>query len=159
MESLTLRPMTDPEYGDFRARLVSEYAAENVRAGRWLEADSLNRAEEATVSLLPDGTNTRDVLLMVAENSDGIDIGYIWIGLKREGGASPGAWIYDIEVYEEHRGKGYGRALLSAGEEATLRAGVKTLGLNVFGSNNVARSLYESAGYAIMSQQMSKELY
>ena len=78
--------------------------------------------------------------------------------MKRDGGTAPGAWIYDIEVYENFRGQGYGRALLLAGEQVTRESGVHTLGLNVFGSNSVARGLYESAGYTIMAQQMSKEL-
>ncbi len=158
MNLLSLRPMNAEEFAAFRARLVIEYAADNVSAGRWLQADSLERAEEATVSLLPMGLDTPNVLLMMAENSAGVEVGYIWIGLQREGGAVPGAWIYDIEVNQDQRGKGYGRALLQAGEEATRLAGVKTLGLNVFGKNTVARALYESAGYKIMAQQMSKEL-
>ena len=56
------------------------------------------------------------------------------------------------------RGKGYGRALLRAAEEETLRNGVPTLGLNVFGRNHVARKLYESSGYSITQIAMSKEL-
>ena len=159
MKNLSLRRMTSEEFMAFRSRLVIGYAAENVSAGRWLEENSLARAEEATRSLLPNGLETPDVLLMIAQNSSEVDVGYIWIGLKREGGASPGAWVYDIEVYADHRGKGYGRALLLAGEQATRDAGVKTLGLNVFGSNSVARALYESSGYTVMAQQMSKELF
>lgn len=69
-----------------------------------------------------------------------------------------GAWIYDIEVMEDHRGKGYGRAILHAAEQETLKNGVNSIGLNVFGTNTVARSLYESAGYEITAQQMQKEI-
>ncbi len=36
--------------------------------------------------------------------------------------------------------------------------GVGSLGLNVFGSNEAARRLYESAGYAVTTQQMQKRL-
>jgi len=158
MENLHLRPMNATEFAAFRSRLVIEYAAENVRVGRWLEEGALEKSEEQTLTLLPEGVDTPEVLLLIAESSDGTDVGFIWIGLKRDGGASPGAWIYDIEIYEPHRRKGYGRALLLAAEAATLKAGVSTLGLNVFGTNEVARALYESSGYVIVAQQMSKEL-
>jgi hypothetical protein len=35
---------------------------------------------------------------------------------------------------------------------------VKAIGLNVFGPNTVARTLYESAGYQVASLQMHKAL-
>lgn len=82
----------------------------------------------------------------------------LWIGLDRPSTSKPLAWIYDIEVHEDQGGKGYGRSLLRAAEEETLRNGVPTLGLNVFGTNQVARKLYESAGYAITQISMSKTL-
>lgn len=86
-------------------------------------------------------------------------MGYIWIGLDRPGTSKPMAWIYDIEVAEDQRGKHYGRKLLRAGEAETLRQGIHTLGLNVFGTNHVARNLYKSEGYSITQMQMSKELF
>jgi ribosomal protein S18 acetylase RimI-like enzyme len=73
-------------------------------------------------------------------------------------GVADTAWIFDIEVFAEHRGRGLGRALLSAAEEEVARHGAANLGLNVFGSNEVARRLYESAGYVVITQQMQKRL-
>jgi hypothetical protein len=32
------------------------------------------------------------------------------------------------------------------------------LGLNVFGDNEIARNLYQSAGYGVVTQQMVKRL-
>jgi GNAT superfamily N-acetyltransferase len=57
-----------------------------------------------------------------------------------------------------HQGKGYGRALLQAAEQQAARHGSKAIGLNVFGTNTVARRLYESSGYQITSMNMRKEL-
>ena len=80
----------------------------------------------------------------------------VWVALDR---GRPGeAWIYDIEVNPEHRGKGYGRALLLVAEQEAARHGSTAIGLNVFGTNTVARSLYESAGYRITALNMRKEL-
>ncbi|MGH3260272.1 MAG: GNAT family N-acetyltransferase [Streptosporangiaceae bacterium] len=66
--------------------------------------------------------------------------------------------MYDIEVNEEHRGQGYGRALLQAAEQEAARGGSQAIGLNVFGTNTVARRLYESAGYEITAMNMRKRL-
>ena len=82
-------------------------------------------------------------------------MGVVWVALDRRPGE---AWIYDIEVNAEQRGKGYGRALLQAAEEEAARHGSKAIGLNVFGTNTVARQLYESSGYQITALNMRKEL-
>lgn len=155
---LTLRPMSDAEYEAFYSKLIREYAADNVEAGNWLEEDSIDLATKDSAALLPQGRETPKVLILSADNSDGETIGYVWIGLERHGAPGGGAWIYDIEVAESQRGKGYGRALLRAAEEVTAKNGVIKLGLNVFGVNTTARNLYESAGYSITQIQMSKKL-
>jgi ribosomal protein S18 acetylase RimI-like enzyme len=58
------------------------------------------------------------------------------------------AFIYDIEVAEEQRRRGYGREILDAAARAAADLGARELGLNVFGFNEGARALYEKAGYA-----------
>lgn len=158
MDELTLRPMTDAEYETFYAKLITEYAVVNVEAGNWQEEDSIELAKKDAEFLLPQGRDTPKVLLLSADNSIGENVGYAWIGLERKGPAGAGAWIYDIEIRQAQRGKGYGRALLKAAEEETVRNGVSKLGLNVFGPNKIARSLYESAGYEVTQLQMSKQL-
>lgn len=157
MSELTLRPMTDSEYEAFYSKLAVEYAAENVKAGNWLEDDALELSKKALEALLPQGRDTPRVLLLSADNSNGKYVGYIWVGLDRVG-SNTGAWIYDIEVTESARGKGYGRDLLRAAEEETVKNGVHTIGLNVFGSNKIARNLYKSSGYDVTQIAMSKEL-
>ena len=158
MTDLILRPMTEAEYEGFHSKLIAEYARVNVEAGNWLEEEALELSKSGLEELLPQGLETPKVLLLSAENSEGLYIGYIWIGLERPGTTTPSAWIYDIEVSADQRGKGYGRLLLRAAEEETLKNGVTTLGLNVFGSNTVARKLYETSGYTVAQVRLSKEL-
>jgi ribosomal protein S18 acetylase RimI-like enzyme len=157
MENLRVRPMTPGEFAAFRSRLVREYAAEHVAAGNWTEEEAHDRSTKEHDELLPQGVDTPGVLLLMAETADGEIVGHVWVGLERRPGI-PGAWIYSIEVEPDKRGKGYGRALLAAGEREAALRGVKTIGLNVFGPNAVARHLYESAGYEVASLQMRKEL-
>ena len=157
MGDLRVRPMTSSEFGPFRDRLVREYAADHVRAGNWTPEEAEALAAEQTDALVPLGIETPGQLLLVAESEDGEAIGHVWIGLERRPGV-PEAWIYSIEIAAEHRGRGYGRALLAVAESETARRGAKALGLNVFGPNRVARKLYESAGYEVATLQMRKEL-
>jgi GNAT superfamily N-acetyltransferase len=157
MAELHVRPMTADEFDVFRTRLVRDYAADHVRAGNWPEDEAQERAASQTDSLLPEREQTPGTLLLVAETADGAPVGHVWVGLNQTPAAG-GAWIYDIEVLAGHRGQGYGRALLAAAEQETVRHGVHAMGLNVFGPNAVARGLYESAGYEITTLQMRKEL-
>lgn len=158
MDKLTLRPMTSAEFDEFKSRTDLEYAAEHVAAGNWTAEEAQARAVAETESLLPQGVDTPGVLLLMAEDEDGVAIGHVWVALERKPGSNLGAWIYDIEIKPEHRGKGFGRALLLAAEQESARHGVHSIGLNVFGPNKVARSLYESAGYKVTTMQMHKEL-
>lgn len=150
--------MSEAEYEAFHSKLITEYARVNVEAGNWLESEAMVFSKNAVDKLLPQGRDTPRVLLLSADNAHGKYVGYIWIGLDRPGTSKSFAWIYDIEVTKEQRGKGYGRDLLRAGEQETLKHGITTLGLNVFGTNHVARNLYKSEGYSISQIAMSKEL-
>lgn len=149
--------MSDAEYEAFLSKLIVEYAAVNVEAGNWHEDEAMEMSKKACVQLLPEGKETPRVLLLAAQNTEGEYVGHLWIGLDRPGAPGSG-WIYDIEVAEHQRGRGYGRALLRAAEKETLKHGVGILGLNVFRTNTVARKLYESAGYSITQIAMSKQL-
>lgn len=156
MSELQVRGMTAVEFDSYRERAITGYAAAHVRAGDW----SPDRAEELaagqTDDLLPDGVDTRGMLLLVAEAPDAGTVGTAWVALEHE--RTSGAWIYEIEIVAEQRGRGYGRALLRAIEREVEKRGGSTVGLNVFGGNAVARHLYESSGYETTTLQMRKRL-
>jgi ribosomal protein S18 acetylase RimI-like enzyme len=144
------------EFNRFRLRLVSQYAADQVRVGNWTAEQAEFLAAHEVDALLPDGVATAGMLLLAAETAgDGL-IGYAWVAVERPG--SSGAWLYDIWVAPEHRGNGHGRALLSIVELEVARLGSCSLGLNVFADNEVARRLYGSSLYEVASVQMRKAL-
>lgn len=68
------------------------------------------------------------------------------------------AFVYDVEVDAAARGKGYGRGLMLAAEPYARDRGAGVLKLHVFGSNTVARGLYESLGYETTNVSMAKPL-
>jgi GNAT superfamily N-acetyltransferase len=149
--------MTTEEFGRFRDRVVADFAAEQVRAGTWqvTEAESLSRA--GLDEQLPLGPDTAGQLVLTAEDDEG-PIGALWLGLEHPRGVPDTAWIQDIDIAPSRRGHGFGRALLSAAEQLITERGISALGLNVFGANEVARNMYASAGYEVVTQQMRKQL-
>ncbi|MER7251131.1 GNAT family N-acetyltransferase [Kribbella sp. NPDC000426] len=147
-----LRPITDAEFPGWKDRTATSYAAAIGPARGLTKADALKAAYEETNKLLPDGPATEQHLLWFAL-ADDETVGSLWIRIGPRI-----AFIYSIEVDSTQRGKGYGRAIMLAGEEECRRLGHQYLDLNVFGDNATAIGLYDSLGYAVVSQQMRKEL-
>lgn len=153
--SVDLRPMTDAELAAYVEQASAGYVAERVAAGE-LREHAETVAERQLAEYLPGGkpADGHHLFCVVAGQRT---VGVLWLGPTPIG--RPGmAWIYDIEIDEEHRGKGYGRATLNLAEREAARHGWSTLGLNVFGNNHVARALYESHGFNTANITMSKPI-
>lgn len=155
--TLTLRPMTDSELAG-RLPVLTDSYSDDLSRSRGLPADRARvDAERQIADLLPAGVRTDGALLRTGV-VEGEPVGWIWIALPGSAGQRDMAWIYNIEVDPDHRGKGYGRALMRAAEVELVALGVTKLGLNVFGDNTVAMGLYASLGFRVTAQQMAKEL-
>jgi GNAT superfamily N-acetyltransferase len=151
---LSARPMSDAEFDGWRARSVAEYATEMAESGSVSE-EAAARASAAEFSqLLPDGLRTKDHTFICLE-AGGEVVATNWIMHRRWPEVS---WVYGVEVSEGHRGKGYGRAAMVAGEQSTMAAGDAHLALNVFGQNAVAIGMYESMGYRCYDHGRSADL-
>ncbi len=142
-DGLTVGPMTEAEFIPWRAAAVRDYAADIAGSGILSEEAAAAASASQFDQLLPDGLRTADhVFLSLRSGTQTVATN--WICFHRDPGAS---WVYGVEVSERHRGKGYGRAAMAAGEQASLAAGDTHLALNVFGQNAVAIGLYQSMGY------------
>lgn len=133
--------------------LRSGYLAELVRSGM-SPKEAEENADRNLARTFPDGipVEGQHIGHVVV---DGQDVGVLWLGLA---GDEPDRWyVYDVEIDEDKRGRGFGRqAMLLA--ESFREHGAVTLGLNVFGFNSIARSLYRSLGYEESAVQMRKKL-
>jgi ribosomal protein S18 acetylase RimI-like enzyme len=152
----TLIPMTQTEYEAFLARLIPEYAADNVRAGYWDPSEALEKSRKQTEELLPQGLQTRDHYLYTLYEGDEA-VGSIWLRAEMDRPGKSG-FIFDVRIDEKFRGKGYGRQIMLLIEEKARGLGLRSLGLHVFASNRAARNLYESMGYEVSSLNMIKNL-
>lgn len=145
--------MTAEEFDAWRPGTIADYAAAHVRSGSMEAAAARSAAEAQFAQLLPDGPTTADHQLLIPE-SDGQKVGMLWLHTPADGRA----FVYDIEVDEAMRGRGFGRAIMLAAEECAREHGATAIRLHVFGDNAVARRLYDSLGYAATDVIMAKPL-
>ncbi len=89
----------------------------------------------------------------LGEDEQGASIGRLFFAER-----PAGVWLYEIELDERVRGRGLGREAMVVFEERARELGAKKITLNVFGGNEVARSLYRSLGYLEESVHMAKRL-
>lgn len=151
---LRWRPMTEDEFADWQAKATEGYAAQVAESGAMSADEAAARSSDEFHRLLPDGLQTADQTFLCLCTGDQV-VATNWIGHHRSAGTS---WVWEVEVSEQQRGKGYGRAAMLAGEQATLEAGDAQLALNVFGQNSVAIGLYTSMGYLTVDQARSVDL-
>jgi GNAT superfamily N-acetyltransferase len=131
-----------------------DYVDSRIQAGETREVAEDNARRNHSPNF-PDGAPLawHRVFDIVA---DGETVGFLWIAPQLEG--SDQWWVYDIEIAEHHRRKGYGRAALELGHQEARALGATAIGLNVFGFNTGARELYGSLGYEVTAVQMKKQL-
>ncbi|MDP9250357.1 MAG: GNAT family N-acetyltransferase [Chloroflexota bacterium] len=151
-----LRPMRPDEYPAMVAASKAGYAQDMTVNGGLPAEVARRKAETDFATILPDGLATPGHAIFVVE-VDKQPVGRLWIAERTaHGGRS--LFIYDIEIDEEHRGRGFGRAAMLLAEEEARARGLGRIELNVFGGNEVARRLYRSLGYRETAVQMAKDL-
>jgi GNAT superfamily N-acetyltransferase len=150
-----VRPLREDEYGVFIERAMAFYVDDMVRAG--IDRDVAQaKADKDLPQLLPDGLATRNHFMYAVED-DGRFGGYLWL-CDRDGELGHSLFVYAVEIDEEFRGRGLGRAAMVFAEEEARRLGIAKVALNVFGGNEVARGLYVSLGYAETAVHMEKRV-
>jgi len=144
----TGRAMRPHEYGPWRAGQEMVYVDEVVGSGLASRAEAQQAAAKQFDQLLPDGLATENNTFLCVE-AQGEVVATNWIGHHY---APATSFVFGVDVDSAHRGKGYGRAAMRLGEQASLQAGDTQLALNVFGQNAIAIGLYKAMGYATVER-------
>lgn len=153
--TLTLARMDPERIAEWLSVTRVQYIAERIDAGE-TRAEAEANAELSYGRTFPDGVPSPTQRIFDVLDGDTV-VGYLWLAPRSD--TEPDHWwIWDIEIADEHRGRGLGRATMILAEDAARSEGATSLGLNVFGGNAVARRLYTSLDYREMSVQMRKEL-
>ena len=152
---VTLRPMTEAEYAPYMAYLREDYARERSESGETPIEEERENSNKQIDSLVPDGLATPNHYFWTVTEESGVSVGKLWVFVDPQKGR---AFIYDIALDEQQRGKGYGRQTLDTLEATVRPMGVRRIALSVFGKNTVARHLYDTQGYYVVASAMQKDL-
>ncbi|MFJ8309433.1 MULTISPECIES: GNAT family N-acetyltransferase [unclassified Streptomyces] len=137
------RPMRADEFEVWERADAESFARSWIERGV-PEAQARARAAGEHRRLLPDGLATAGARFLVLEDR-GSPVGSVWVG--RSPVPAEGAYVFDVRVAPEHRGRGHGRSLMLLAQGVALADGADTLALHVFAGNTPALRLYESLGY------------
>lgn len=158
MKSVTLRKMSEAEYSAYIDWALPNYAAEKQKAEGHSAQEAKRIAEESYKKLLPQGIHTAGQhFFSIIENENHSKVGILWFAEILSGDRKL-AFIYDFEIHEVARRKGYGQAALCLVEDEVRALGIKSLALHVFGNNSQAIALYEKLGYHTTNRNMAKTL-
>lgn len=149
-------PVRPRDFDAWQAEVVEAYATDLATNGGLTPVQARRKAESDTASLLPDGVMTPGHVILWLRSGQ-VRVGRLWLA-ERTSHGSPILFVYDVAIEPEHRGRGFGRAAMLLAEEIATRHGLEEIGLNVFGGNAVARSLYRSLGYEERAVTMGKHL-
>jgi ribosomal protein S18 acetylase RimI-like enzyme len=153
-----LVPMSATAYRDYVEVAVAGYAEENVASRRWPEDGALARSRADLEESLPQGLDTPDNYLYEIRDADaGVTVGFLCFAVRDKHGLRT-AFVFDIEVKQEYRRRGYASAALTELEPIARSLGLTGIGLHVFGHNAAAQALYGKLGYAITGVNMLKPL-
>ncbi|MEU0130252.1 GNAT family N-acetyltransferase [Streptomyces sp. NPDC006289] len=155
-DGVTGRPMTEPEFAEWAVTSVETYARSWAERGV-TDEQARYKAEADHGRLLPDGLATPGMYFHVLVSDEAV-VGHVWVARHRTPEDEDIGYVFDVEVREAHRGRGFGRALMHLAEDITLDAALDRLGLHVFASNTPALRLYESLGYVTTRYNLAKAL-
>lgn len=157
MSEVRLRPATPADDAFF---LEAEFAT------TWLSLEPDEQAALGEAAVREALRDTHALLLaregneiVIAETPAGDRVGLLWFGVNRNlVTGREEAWVYNVTVLPDYRGRGLGRTLMEHAERLARERGHPSLGLMVSRHNAPARALYERLGFRITNHVMRKNL-
>jgi ribosomal protein S18 acetylase RimI-like enzyme len=147
--------LKEDEFPEYWKYSIESGMHDMQKAGFFDRDMTYEEAEKQFRKYLPDGLKTPGHHIMHILNNDGV-VGNIWFEIRNRSVSE--AYLWDIIIFKEHRGKGYGRQSMAELESFVKKEGVKQISLNVFPYNTVARNLYQTSGYKEAAITMLKDL-
>ncbi len=156
---IRFEPFDPNEFKAYVERNLWRYAEEKVRSGNWEKQSALILADQEFKTLLPDGLKTKDhYIYSIVDERSNEKVGIIWFASNVPDIQKNDLFIYDFEIFEKFRRKGYATSALRLLDSKARELGKQTVSLHVFGSNHAARKLYMKNGFEETNVLMKKTL-
>jgi ribosomal protein S18 acetylase RimI-like enzyme len=152
---VVLVPIAESDFAVFMESTLPAYSSARAKADHVSRTTAEEAARRQQLEILPAGFSTPGHFFFRICIREGTPVGRLWLWLDT---AESAAYVYDIEVDEPHRRRGYASAALDVAEDLASKAGCRRIGLNVFEPNSSAQALYRKLGYSVGSLYMSKAL-
>ena len=151
-------PFTDVDFQAWLVQAIPAFALANVEDGRWTLEESIEKSRTAHAELLPQGARTPGQFFVRLQAADtGEDVGALWWAESEKAGQRE-AYVYNIEIDQHARRRGYARAALLELERVARERGLHHVALHVYGHNHGARRLYDELGFEPTSITLRKNL-
>jgi len=149
--NISIEDFTQADFEDYMDYAIDQYAASNIKSGRWTTEEARTKSQKQFDYLLKDGLNSEGhVFWKVCLN--GKKIGIFWFYLNPKD--LNNVFVYDAEIKLEYQNQGIGTYTFSIVRERLKALGVRKIGLNVFAHNAGAFRLYERLGFEVTSYNM-----
>lgn len=126
-------------------RELKEYKESYYDAVLKMIKELTGRHPDMTSDQLQEIIASENSYLFLLESEDDV-IGMLTIGVYKSPTGSK-AWIEDVVVMNDHRGRGYGRTLVEYAIKFSEKLGVQTLMLTSRPTRIAANALYKSLGF------------
>ena len=138
--------MNQDMYNNYIKTAIQQYAEEGAQSGNIDFDKSLQQSKKEFNTLLPNGLKSENQYLHIIINDENENIGIMWFSTESNHGDNE-AFLYDIEINKEYRGKGYGHESMELLESKVKEFNLGSISLHVFLHNEIANSLYNKIGY------------
>lgn len=148
--------MPAERFAAYRRHAIVHHARDKADSSVWSPGEAPVRAAGEFDGLLPEGTETERRFVYEIHDAPEV-VGVVWFVLQTTGNGRA-VWIYDVQVFDRFRRRGYATRALRATEQRARELGADRVQLHVFGHNAPARALYERMGYEPISIVLSRRL-
>ncbi len=156
---IELQKMTRAQFEQFREIAFTHLAQERISAEK-IHHSQIDTLKRHASSILTSDLfeNPTHYFYTIIEPKSTHGIGHLWFKAILDDPA-PHAYLYDIYVQHESRGKGFGKEAMVQFEHLVNKLKLSRIRLRVFHINKHANALYKSLDFLPLSHTLEKTLY
>ena len=150
---VSFTPIHEEDFAEFLRESLNHFIEDLQVSEKISLKEAKTRAQSQMSTVLPDGINSTGHLFFHIIDESKKVVGYFWLLIKEE---KKEAFVFDIMIHSDQRGKGYGKAAMILGEKIARENGAEKIWLHVIAQNTIALALYRKLGYEIFKTYPTK---